>query len=103
MKKNILFISTLFLSSLLAATAAISEQLDDAEVINLENMYQQKPVEVRSSPEAVPVPSESTSTTTVSDVEVEETETVVVQKKEDVKVKELKDLMKKRKLFIYNI
>ena len=92
MKKNILFISTLFLSSLLAATAAISEQLDDAEVINLENMYQQKPVEVRSNPEAVPMPSESTSTTTVSDVEVEETETVVVQKKEDVKVKELKDL-----------
>lgn len=92
MKKNILLISIWIFGLGLLPSFTLAEDADDLEVINLEGLYQSskivKPVEVQSAnPTDV-----STEAPAVSSTDVAEVEDAVTQKKEDVKVNELKDL-----------
>ncbi len=74
MKKNILLISTVYIGLMAAPLLAKAQQSDDVEVVNLEGMYQNsnatKPVPVAVQSDAAPIE----------------------EKKEDVRVNELKDL-----------
>lgn len=87
MKKNILLISILVFG---VSTAWSQQSNDDVEVVNLEGMY-------KNSPTPMPVENKSSEVSpqqqnTVSNTDVDDAETVIEQKKEDVKVNELKDL-----------
>ncbi len=92
MKKSILLISILVLGSV----GVMAQQGDDLDVINLENMYQNtappaaKPTEIKSTQTndvAQPAGPEMATTD-----EAVPAEAAAVQKKDEVKVNELKDL-----------
>lgn len=98
MKKNILLFSKFILSLSLGASAilnfafpssALAESADDLEVINLEGMYQ---APKKSAPVEVETEQATTTTPAVTTTDVEQVEAAVVEKQEDVKVNELKDL-----------
>ncbi len=91
MKKNIYLFSILSLHIALLGIPkfASAQTSDDLEVINLEGMYQAPksvtPTEVENSEVNAVAPG-------VSNTEVQQAEAAIVEKQEDVKVNELKDL-----------
>ena len=93
MKKNIYLFSILSLHLALLGIPQFTnaQTADDLEVINLEGMYQAPKTSSEGEVEGAAT-NPSATVPTVTPVEVEQVEAAVVEKQEEVKVNELKDL-----------